>query len=168
MDVEAIKTVQEEQPTAGHLWKVDERRFKILLAEPAHDELLDSETGIAEHPARHLPLIWAAVELPGETHPLRQFASTESDVEEQASTLEVIVFSAEDIFLKRVYSGGGVVRNRIGDHHFVPDIEPNTVEELLALEMPSEHWQKLEAAKLLAQMPRYDLRTIASNTTEAA
>lgn len=169
MNLEAVRTGKEEQPAAGHLWKIDERRLKILLAEPAHDELLDSETGNPEQPVRHLPLIWAAVELPGEAHPLNQLTHTEDEVEEQASRLEIVVFSAEEIFIKRVYtSEGRIEKNRVGDQRFVPDFEANTVEELLAMEAPSKKWQIERAAKLLAQLPYYDLRTIASNTTEAA
>ncbi|MBI1857084.1 hypothetical protein HY003_01565 [Candidatus Saccharibacteria bacterium] len=162
-EIEALRARTKRLP-AGYLYKVDGGFLKVLLAEPADDEVLHEEVLMDEQsrPESSLPNIWVSVVVPPEAYNARP--QTEDDVEENAGTLEYIVFSAENLFIRRVFRDGRVERKVSGDEKYVPEVTNfDTVEALLGYTLPLNEEQIVEAIDVLQGLMRYDIRTIRSS-----
>lgn len=167
-EIEALRA-RTKRPPAGYLYKVDGGFLKVLLAEPADDEVLHEDVIMDEQsrPDSYLPNIWVSVVVPPEAYNTKP--ETEDEVEENAGTLESIVFSAEDLFIRRVFKDGRVERKLSGDEKYVPEVTDfDTAEALLSYAPPSAQEQIVEASDVLQDLVRYDIRTIRSTQREVA
>lgn len=169
-EIEALHARSERQ-TAGLLWKKDGRFLKILLAEPAPDEVVhnleESQEKARSTSSNSLPIVWVSVHIPDDAYKAKP--ETEADIEEQAGMLESIVFGAEDLFIRRVFSDGRVEKRISGDNRYVPEVtEVDTVEALLEYAPPTDENQIIEALDILQGLVHYDIRTIRSTQREVA
>lgn len=165
-DIEQIRS-RSQRPHAGYLYKVDGPFLKVLLEEPAEDELLHeaaaSEPEEALEPTR-LPLIWVSIEITDEDD--RKSPRTEEEVEEYSSHLEALVFTAEDIFVRIVNPGQPDVKKVCSDGgtdsepRFVDDV--GNVGDAPSFTTPSREEQIEAALDLSVTLDRYAIRTIRS------
>ncbi|HSX43752.1 MAG TPA: hypothetical protein VLE69_00415 [Candidatus Saccharimonadales bacterium] len=175
VDAERDQDADEREPVesrtvrlpAGYLYKLDGDYLKILLAEPADDEVLDENGSGTPKNTSPLPPIWVSIQLPEDYSRAHPEPETE-DPEERAEDLEVIIFSAENIYIKRILPDHTVERRIVGDNQYIPEtMDAVSVKELLVLTAPDEQQQVHEATTLLRDMPRYDLRTIRNSMSES-
>lgn len=153
---------------AGSVYKLDGGFLKILLAEPAADEVLYDEEYLrsqreaprteGEMQDRKLPLLWVSIVLSENTE---SSVEVESDAEDAPTRLEEAILGAEEIIVRKVPPEGLVEEMTSSKNRFVSKIpDYGTAAEALSYVPPSEEVQKKEASDLLETLSFYAHRSI--------